>query len=134
MEPGTEPISDDELLYRRIPVNPEYFNPAVRDKPARDSYAPRKNDLTGLSLSRAKYKSPAEAARSPQDKRYYVAVLRAGDIRRHGIRVVPAPWPNDPGHAELPDLVYENRRQDETKEHMRLLAEKLTIRVEGPFP
>ena len=96
----------------------------------------RKNDITGLSIFRAKYKSIEEAARGRPGKSYYVAVLRAGDLRKNVITVVPHPdGPDgyDPGHAEIPDLNAGNRKDDKTLERQRLLVE-LCLRVEGPFP
>ncbi|GIW91112.1 MAG: hypothetical protein KatS3mg109_1544 [Pirellulaceae bacterium] len=69
-------------------------------------------------------------------KTYYVAVLRAGDLRRYGIEVVARPQTPegyDPAHAELPQLNAGNRRTDETLERQRLLAEKLCLCVKGPF-
>ena len=93
----------------------------------------RTNDATGLSFVRAKYKSIEEAATGWPGKSYYVAVLRVADLRQNGIEVVPRPRPNDPGHAELPELNSGNRKADETLERQRLLAE-VCIRVEGPFP
>ena len=44
--------------------------------------ATTRNDVTGLSVSRAKYKSIQDAAKGLRGKAYYVAVLRAGDLRQ----------------------------------------------------
>ncbi len=123
---GTEPISDDELLYRRVatvwypPLNARVFAPH------------QKNDATGLSVSRAKYKSIEDAGRGQAGKSYYVAILRAGDLRTAQIAAVPRPISGDPGHAELPDLNSANRKDERTQELQRLLVQ-LTLRVEGPF-
>lgn len=79
MGSGSEPISDDELLYRRVPIR--WYDPST-GRPFDEAFAPHKeNDLTGLSVSRAKYKSIEQAARGMPGKRYYVATLRAGDLR-----------------------------------------------------
>jgi hypothetical protein len=128
---GGEPITDDELIYRRIPVSTGWYSPETGLKP--EAFAPHKvADITGVSISRAKYKSVAEAARGRPGKSYYVAVLRAGDLREREIAVEPQPLPGDPGHAELPDLTSSNRKTDQTIERQRLLA-SLCLRVEGPF-
>jgi len=132
MADGTEPIEDNELLYRRIPS--VYFNRENDPHPSPMAFRPRKYDKTGLSFYREKHSSPAEVASSGAGERYYVAVLRAGDLRAHGIEVVPMPVPGNPGHAELPDLRYENRKEKTQEGWQRLLAEKLCLRVEGPFP
>jgi hypothetical protein len=56
-------------------------------------------------------------------------------LRTHGISVAPDPKPpDDLGHAELPDLTYDHRKDKAAEEWSILLAEKLCLRVEGPFP
>lgn len=132
MDDGTEPIADEELLYRRVPASMGWYSPGAELNS--QAFAPRSDDVTGLSVSRAKYRSIEDAAKGRPGKSYYVAVLRAGDLRQNGIEIVPRPRPpDDPGHAELPDLNSSNRKADETLERGRLLAEKLCLRVEDPF-
>lgn len=127
---GTEPVADDELLYRRIPVSKGWYSASGLSPEAFD---PLKDETTGISVSRGKYKSIEEAAKGKSKRGYFVAVLRAGDLRKHGIEVVPRPEPNDPGHAELPDLTCSNRLDPETQERKVCLA-KLPLRFHGPFP
>ncbi len=132
MDDGWEPIDDDELLFRRIPVSMNWYSPesGVRS----EAFDPHKvNDITGLSVSRAKYKSPEEAGRGMSGRSYFVAVLRAGDIRAQGMAIEPKPKPDDLGHAELPQLNAENRKTDATLGRQRILA-GLCLSVEGPFP
>jgi hypothetical protein len=107
-EPGSEPVAPDELLYRRVPLI--WYSPDTGLSP--QAFDPHKiNDTTGLSVSRAKYKTIDQAALGQPGKSYYVAVLRAVDLFQHGIQVVPRPnLPDDPGHAELPDLTAHNRK------------------------
>jgi hypothetical protein len=132
VDDGTEPIADDELLYRRIPKSVSWYSDSAGLSP--QAFAPHaKNDITGLSISRAKYKSIEAAAKGRPGKSYHVAVLRAGDLRQRGIQVVPRPLPEDPGHAELPDLNSVNRKTDETLERQRLLALELCLQVEDPL-
>jgi hypothetical protein len=132
---GTEPIANDELLYRRIPM--VWYESSTRriDSAA---FGPHKsNDATGLSVYRAKYKSAAEAAIGRPGKSYCIAVFRAGDLRSHGIEVVPRPETDagfDAAHAELPDLNSATRKDDQTLERQLLLSDRLCLRVEGPFP
>lgn len=131
MDDGTEPIADEELLYRRVPASMGWYNPVTGLNP--QAFAPRKDDSAGISVSREKYKSIEDAAKGQAGKMYYISVLRAGDLRRNGIEVVPEPHPGDCGHAELPDLNAANRKADKTLELQRLLAQELCVRVEGPF-
>ena len=129
MDNGTEPIADEEILYRRVPAG--WYSPAAGLNA--QAFAPHKtNDSTGLSVYRDKYKSIEEAAKGRPGKSYYVAVLRAGDLRKKGIQVLPRPQPGDPGHAELPDLNRGNRKTDETLQRQHILVD-LSLRVEGAF-
>ena len=131
LDDGTEPIADEEFLYRRVPASTGWYSPESGLKP--EAFAPHKtNDTTGLSLSRAKYKSAEDAARGQPGKSYYVVSLRAADLRTRGIAVDPKPLPGDPGHAELPGLNSDNRKQDSTLERQRILV-SLAVQIEGPF-
>ena len=128
MNNGTEPIGDDELVYRRVPAVWYDTKFGVDDQ----AFAPRKPDVTGLSVSRAKYKSPEEAAKGAGPC-YYLAVLRAGDLRKHGIEIEPRPKPGDPGHCVLANLNAGNRKATQTIERQNLLASKLCLQILGPF-
>jgi hypothetical protein len=131
---GTEPIADDEVLYRRIPASQGWYAPGTTPPLSEAAFGPTKHDSTGISVSRAKYKTLEEAACGREGKRYYVAVLRAGDLRAQGIEVIPRPLEGDPGHGEIPGLTYDNRKSDQALEWKVLLAHQLCLRVEGPFP
>jgi hypothetical protein len=131
-----EPIADDELLYRRVPASTGWFDPVTRIlKP--EAFGPNKTrDVTGISVTRAKFKSIEQAAQGQPGKSYFVAVLCVGDLRKTNFTVKPQP--NVPGgydisHAELPDLNASNYKSTETLERQRDLAERLCLRVEGPF-
>jgi hypothetical protein len=130
---GTEPISDDELLYRRIPVSQGWYNPDMTHPLSPKAFRPQRHDLTGLSVSRAKYRTVQDAAQGREGKSYYVAVLRAGDLRSHCIRVEPRPREGDLGHSELPDMTYDTRDSDQVHNWTVTLAHQLCLRVEGPF-
>lgn len=133
-EDGTEPISDDEILYRRIPVGADWFDPGIDPRPTPKAFRPRPDDTTGLSLSRQKYKSLEQVAHNSHGKQYYVAELRAGDLRANGIAIIPDPLPGDPGHVAVSSLTYENRNDNRALEIQNALAEQLCLRVLGPFP
>ena len=131
MEDGSEPIADEELLYRRVSERSGWYTleTGLKDQ----AFAPHKDyDTTGLSVARAKYKSIEQAAQPKPGRPYYVAVLQAGDLKANGIQIVPRPLPGDAGHAELPDLNAGNRKTDRTLELQRVLVQ-LCLRVEGPF-
>ncbi len=128
--PGHEPVADDEILYRRVPVSRNWYSPASGLSP--QAFDPRDDEHTGISIDRAKYKSLTEVAAGKSKQGYFVAVFRAGDLRARGIQVLPSPESNDPGHAELPQLTCHNRDQVESLERQSLLT-ALPISVEGPF-
>lgn len=126
---GTEPVADDEVLYRRIPVSMGWYSSAGLSPEAFD---PRKDEISGLSVYRAKYKTLEEVARGKSKQGYFVAVLRAGDLRRLGIDVEPKPELDDPGHAELPGLTCLNRL-DPTSQEQKVLLAKSSQEVCDPF-
>ena len=129
---AADPIDDDELIYRRVPESQGWYDASNQTLQPLSFHPHRQHDTTGISVSRARFKSLEEAARGQPGKTYYVAVLRVGELRHNGIRVVSAPLPDDPGHAEFPDLNASNRRSDRTQELERILV-TLTKEVVGPF-
>lgn len=133
MSDGSEPIADHEILYRRIPAAAGFYDPAVDPNPSPVAFRPTAADVTGLSLSRANYKTLEQAGGGRVGKQYYVAVLRAGQLRQLGMKVVPKPLDGDPGHCEIAELTFANRKAMPFAEWQALLAEQLCLRVEGPF-
>lgn len=131
-------IGDDELLYRKISVKSEWYDPTRQEiKP--DAFKPWPRDTGGISFDRARseqdpdFRTIEEAARGPSVKGYYVAVCRAGDLRTGGLTIVADPLDNNPGHTLLRDLTYSNCKEPSSREKMALLAHRLVEREEGPF-
>lgn len=130
-------IGDDEILFRKLPVKFDRYDPDRKEvKP--DAFRPTKSDERGISVDRAHserhpdFRRIEEAAQGRQAE-YYIAVLRAGDLRQHGFVLVPDPLSENPGHALIADLTYANRREPQSEEKRVQLAHGLVIRVEGPF-
>lgn len=129
---GTEPIDDDELLYRRIPVSMSWYS---NNQLSPEAFDPRPDETTGISIYRDKYKTIEEVAKGKSKKGYFVVVFRARDLRQRGIEIVPRPdtpdgW--DAGHAELPSLTASNRDSDAAME-TKLALTTLPIAIRGPF-
>ncbi len=102
MSDGSELIADHEIFYRRIPAASGFYDPLVDPRPSPLAFRPTKNDTTGLSLSRAKYTALETAGSGRDGKQYYVAVLRAGELRRLGMDVVPGRLRVIPGTVKSP--------------------------------
>lgn len=138
--PETHEISDDELLYRKVPISQCWYSQATNDL-SPYAFNPRSEDETGISLERARstehpeFRTIEQAAMGPSSRGYYVAVLRVGDLRREGLSVVADPDDDRgiPGHVLITDLTYGNRKNSESEDKKMLLAHRLTLRVEGPF-
>lgn len=129
---NVDPIADDELLYRRILQAEGWYDPQTGHI-ERYAFRPNKPDVTGLSLGRSKYRTASdEGALGRQGKQYFVAVLEARSIREEGLTVVPAPTDDDPGHAEISELRYPDRKSNFVIEATSRLVKRV-IRVEGPF-
>lgn len=127
-----EPVEDDEILCRRIPF--QWYDPQKSSPITAVAFTPNKNDDDGISLWRKKDKKTCEAvaATGRVGKRYYVAMLRAGDLREYGIEVVPDE--DQPGHVSVPILNADDRRTARVKELADQIASDLCVEVEGPFP
>ncbi|MGH7140101.1 MAG: hypothetical protein ACREHD_30550 [Pirellulales bacterium] len=108
MGDGTEPVGRDEFLYRRIPASTGWYSPTGLSP---RTFTPRPEDVTGLSLVRSKYISVEDAARGSGKGGYHIAVLPVTKLLDAGLKVVPRPLPDNPGHVELADLTYANRQQ-----------------------
>ena len=129
-----DPVSDDELIYRRIPVSQGYYDPRVAPVPSPLALSPLVTTPPDSRCIARKYTSLETAARGRPGKSYYIAVLRAGDLRAAGIEVVSRLLEDAPGHAEIPGLTHEHRKSMPYFEWQTLLAEELCLRVEGPYP
>jgi hypothetical protein len=116
---GTEPIADHELLYRRIPISQGWYDPAIDPKPLLQAFRPRSDDVTGISVVRGEpYNTAEQGAQGSSKSGYFVLVLRAGDLRAHGIDVVPRPVEGISGHAEITNLTAMNRDTDQAQRIM----------------
>ncbi len=135
---GTEPVANDEILYRSISIRSRWYDPNQHPPINYIAFTPKKHDRKGISLWRQKYikTSREAAAKGRQGSEYYVAVLRAGDLSDRGIEVVPTPHTGEGGvgHSSIPVLNYGDRRSGRVMELARLIVAELCLRVEGPFP
>ena len=130
---GTEPIDDDEILYRRIPVSRNFYSAATKEL-SPGAFEPHiKNDDTGLSITRAKYRSIEDAARGLSKSGYWIARFRAGDLRAHGIELSPRPTDEDKGHSEITSLTNKNYESKQSQDMMLKLATELCLGVQGPY-
>ncbi|MBI3837663.1 MAG: hypothetical protein HY288_06990 [Planctomycetia bacterium] len=97
-----------------------------------EAFNPRDDDVTGISVFRAKHKTVEEAAQGPSKHGYYVARFNAGTLRAAGIEI-RVDDPDDPGHAVLPDIRADTRDSNAVLEFKEKLATKLIVDVQGPF-
>jgi hypothetical protein len=136
---GSEPIADHEILFRRVSRNSGWYDPQSDRPVAWEAFRPREDDVNGLSVWRAKYRTPEEVAAAGARPRsvYYVLVLRAGTLRGAGVTVVASPEVGAPGHASLTNLSTDYYRGEEDKNRITHLADhiarELIESVEGPF-
>lgn len=131
---GSEPITPDETLFRRIPASqPDWYNPQ-RDPPVSPfAFNPTKEDTTGLSLTRRKHTTVEKAGAGRPGKSYFVAFLRAGALDSKGIVVIPKPEDDNRGHAEIPAMTYSTRKSPDV-EAAKIALSELVYFVDGPFP
>jgi len=132
-----EPISDDEIVYRRVSEKSGWYDSASDLPVAWEAFRPNRNDLRGLSVWRARYRTTEEVAETgaKPGRRYFILCLRVRPLREAGVVVEPSPEDGGPGHASFVNMNASTYQQD--RDSMRELAEKiagdLVERVEGPF-
>ncbi|MGH7135893.1 MAG: hypothetical protein ACREHD_09145 [Pirellulales bacterium] len=129
--PGEDqPISDDETLYRRVPVSQNWIRGG---KILPEAFQPRRDDTTGLSVFRAKFRKLEDVAKGASKYGYYVLEMRAGDLRTADIEIVPKVDEQVPGHAEIPSLAFQQPETDLSLAHRQRLADDLVTGIHGPF-
>lgn len=126
-------LADDELVYRRIPVSMGWCDGKTISP---EAFAPRKDEVSGISVIRANLRSAEAAAQGKSKQGYWIAVLRVGDLRAHGMEVVAKPDTPagfDLAHAEIPELNNQSHGTDLALQRTVLLARKLCTEILGPF-
>jgi hypothetical protein len=96
-------IADDECLLRHIRGGTLWQAPGPRITSANFQLRYDRGE-TGVSITRLKITPPQRllelvGANPQQGSR--IASVRAGDVRALGLRVVPKPLAEDPGHSEI---------------------------------
>ncbi len=130
-------LDDNETIFRRIPVSTDWYD-ADQNEVKPDAFRPKKYDLTGISVSRVRsevqpdFLDLQQIAQGRSSQGYYIVQLSVRTLRENRIDVVAKPLDDNPGHAELPQLTYENRKSKPSQEIMVLLAHKLVEHVHGP--
>ena len=68
---GSEPVADDEIVFRRVTEKSGWYNPESERQFAWEAFRPNANDVRGLSAWREKYKKaePAATVRAYPGKR-----------------------------------------------------------------
>jgi hypothetical protein len=100
---AADEIGDDETLLRHIPGGSWWQAPGPRITSANFQLRHDRNE-TGASVTRRHITSAERLlvlVGGCSEKGSRVAFVRAGDVRALGLRVVPKPLDNDPGHAEI---------------------------------
>lgn len=135
MPDGTEPVDQNERIYRRVHAGTGYYKP---DKPlSPKAFKPLSQDTDGISVTRARYvNAPQDAAAlGTVGKSYYVLEQRAGDLMGVGLTIKPSPQaPDDVGHAVIPELNISKGENDPTLLETMERAKNVSFIVHGPFP
>lgn len=137
MATESDPISDDEFVYRRIPISMSWYDREKDLPPSPQAFRPHKErDKTGLSFYRANFVDPQTLAQNDRGRQFYIAAFLVEDLRRAGLHIEPRPLPGDiPGHCEITDIRSDNREDMYVEEILVKLATELCIRpLDGPFP
>src|SRR5207245_2961611 len=96
-------IADDEYLLRHIPGGTLWQASGPRITSANFQIRQDRNE-TGVSVTRLKITGPKrllELVGGKPQRGSRIASVRAAEVRALGLRVLPKPLPEDPGHAEI---------------------------------
>jgi hypothetical protein len=138
MQPN-DPIQPEEIILRRVPE--AQMDPSEPRWPRIEAFGPHPyNDTDGLSVYRAKFHTPAEAAgfRTKSKKKTWIAMLKASSITALGLTLRPDPLektedlPEQPGHALIVEMRTEQRLSYDVDQWKNSLLAAV-IGVEGPF-
>jgi hypothetical protein len=114
-----DPVDESEFVYRRI--HPSFYDSSLPIAVMREAFRPSRNDVTGLSVLRARFAQPEDtfANRDPAKVAgFYVARLSVRALRNLRLTVVPEPHPGGPpGHAVIPELSWAAYQSQ--KEHLK---------------
>jgi hypothetical protein len=121
---ANEPVSPDEIVYRKVLNRQDYFQPSLASPVIYAAFRPTDSDEDGISVCRpACGATPEEVAAGDN----YVAGLPVSDITSldiEGLRPTVIPTAGDcRGHASIPELNV--RLRDGSKKQYRLLAQRL---------
>ena len=96
-------IADDEILLRHVPGGTLWQAPGARITSANFQLRHDRNE-TGVSVTRLQITPPErllELVHGSVETGSRIAAARTGDVRAIGLRAIPKPLPDDPGHAEI---------------------------------
>jgi hypothetical protein len=135
MPDGTEPVSADESVMRRVYAGSGFYNRDRVPYPLSErAFWPLKQDLDGISVVRTKYATPqAAAAGGFAGKSYYIIEIAESAILNIGLQTLPKPTPQEAGHAVIPTINSTNVATDFVREKTDQLR-KLPYVCHGPFP
>lgn len=125
MTDQSDPVTADEVVFRRVAGNPSQYNPALEIPVTPGAFNPSDQDVDGLSVFRALFTTPEEISSSGRKPNsYYVVRLLVGDIHALGLNVVADPREDQPpGHALIREL---NKYTKRTRlKELRLALAKL---------
>ena len=134
-DPNVRPLTPGELLYRRIPVKPAYYD-AVTNRVQELAFTPIEGDVDGLSLSRQVVGPAGAAALGRVGGSFYVAALLASDLTdKLGLNVVA----DRDDHALITELTYARRKSKDPFARQQLVSiygrlVKSVLAVTGPYP
>lgn len=135
-------VDNNEYVYRRVPNNECYFNPALNLPVSPQAFRPRsksrknpsdKGDHNGISVYREVKVSPRRVAEEGKSQKgYYVVKIRVREFSSLGLEIVPDE-DNDalPGHCVVPKIncCYDQLNADQTKEIQLELAKAASANV-----
>lgn len=127
------PISEDEILYRRIPAS--HYSSDLNCPVLADGFRPSSLDEDGISFYRAKFTDPKSTLLSAREEKrgtYYVAKIKVKDIVSLSLpiklTIIPDPCPPVKGHCLITEINkkdYDNKTNSTLKENIKEASREL---------
>ena len=125
-----DPVESEESILRRIPENPQFYNPELLVPITPGAFRPTEADTDGLSVTRNLFCTPKQlAAKHRNPNRCFVARILVERVRALAIEVIPdpKPCPVPRGHALIPELFHDPARQKAEKRRLKEIQTELAM-------
>lgn len=124
-EPDVPSVRSDEEVLRRVPKS-FYPDPEQPQRPQWQTFRPREDEETGISVDRRELTTLTDASYNPErTKQSHLARLSVGSIHQINLSVIADELRTNPAHALIPEINASYYTDKKSKKRMQKLAFQL---------